>query len=718
MSHETTARQILGQAAKMAQERSGRDIGLLLEQCLLPAMLRDASKLGSEYIGSLYDSQEFDHIADWLVASVSAELKWLKNIDDQGVPRKFSKLSSVAGVQAEASRGLERILREKAIPALVYDAPELVAELENGYRIVSLRTPGALAHESKEMQHCVGLGGYDEGVVNGTTEILSLRDRSGKAHVTLELQKGDELSVLVDEIVQIKGKQNKFPIQRYFDILIPWITAQGYNVNERELAGGYFKQRGGAIRHVTDITPDEQIEGDLTLRFYGDPNVDLILPNGLRIEGGLTIHAEYAVDKRVVFGKGTVIGRQLETFGAAVAGIENVTAAGVRVIAGSIGPVPDGSRFLAKIYISGAVFGDLLERAIFENGVEIADVNRVTVPSAISVRGHLTVSRADYVKVDAGAAIPGCISINGSIRNTEVTVGAGVKVAETLAFSYCDISLGSSLQVGGELIVQYATLEQLPFDIDVGGLRMKYVHGLSSIPSSAVIRGDVHLLDTHITSLDGRKDWPGDLRIPKMNIRHLPYSLDVAGSLEVSYTPLVEFPGGMRIGGALTAVGCSAGTIPEDAVIGGGINLMRNHAAAIPDGFQVNGDLKLDGAFFRALPNDVRVAGMLWLGGLPVDRITRNITAASYVLSEAFVIDLSDLTDVSDSVWVAAKDASKLPKGMRIGGRLIVQGTAPDARLPEDLIVKEYLRAESDEMLESLVPVTATLGGTRVMPKL
>ncbi|MNV72138.1 hypothetical protein D3C71_1652040 [compost metagenome] len=78
-------------------------------------------------------------------------------------------------------------------------------------------------------------------------------------------------------------------------------------------------------------------------------------------------------------------------------------------------------------------------------------------------------------------------------------------------------------------------------------------------------------------------------------------------------------------------------------------------------------------------------------------------------------MDLSDLSEVDGNVWINAKDASKLPEGILIGGRLIVAGSHPDARLPEAITVGEYVRGDDFEALERMVPKSANVGGLRVL---
>lgn len=98
----------------------------------------------------------------------------------------------------------------------------------------------ALKHETDTMGHCVG--GYCEIVRNGESRIFSLRDPNGMSHVTIEVQDYNpraygESSVPEKPtwyIYQIKGKQNKPPIDKYIPYIQDFIKSNKYEV-ERDL---------------------------------------------------------------------------------------------------------------------------------------------------------------------------------------------------------------------------------------------------------------------------------------------------------------------------------------------------------------------------------------------------------------------------------------------------------------------------------------------------
>lgn len=694
----------LERIAQSVGRRSGVDIRQLLIQCLAPAISRGMiHSVAQEGGRRRYLPGELDHVGDWLAAAVRADLPWLKNVDENGVPRKFTKLHSVESVFAEAERGMQRLLRETSMDAVSQDEEEVVAKLLGEYRLVSLKSPAALDRESKVMQHCVGLGGYDEGLANGSTSILSLRDARGRPHVTIEL------SVENNRIHQIRGKQNCFPLARYFDLLVPWINEQGLQVVPSELVNGYFSQQDGPIRHVSQLTENERIPGNLNLLFNDDAHVDLVLPAGLHVDGSLTVSATFAVGKKVIFGPETSIGGTLACSSLRIHGLGDVSASDMRIVAGEVESVSADCRISSNASFSGTNLNDLLNKAVFEANVELDHIEQVCIPSEVAIRGDLRITGASCVTVQQGAVIGGNFTVVNGVEDCRLNVKRDVRVGGNLSSGGTIATFESGLEVQGEFALSHVETNQLPDGMDVNSLRLNNVRGLVSIPDSAVIRGDVSILNSSIKSLGSRRCWPGDLRIPRVSIESLPADLEVEGELEVSYTPLREFPRGMRIG-SLVAKGCRTGVIPEDAIILGGIDLTDNHQVSLPDGMIVDGDLNLSGAYMKRTPSNISVTGMLRLDRFPVDRIRRFAAANSYVISNSFVIDISDMDDVEGDMWIDSNHVSSLPQSTRIGGKLVIHGDNPSARLPDNIKVGGYVRCDQ-VIRDNLVPPSASIGG-------
>jgi hypothetical protein len=130
--------------------------------------------------------EQLNHILDWLVSSLREGAPWLGNLDERGRPRKLLKCGSFDDLAREADKEMARKNAQVA-KALSSGDEQRVADLADGYSLVRLLTPAALDLESRRMHHCVGHGSYDRGVLEGDSEILSLRDRKGRPVLTVEL---------------------------------------------------------------------------------------------------------------------------------------------------------------------------------------------------------------------------------------------------------------------------------------------------------------------------------------------------------------------------------------------------------------------------------------------------------------------------------------------------------------------------------------------------
>jgi len=86
----------------------------------------------------------------------------------------------------------------------------------DGYKIVDVLSPYARKEEGELVGHCVSDINYEK------SRILSLRDGRGVPHVTMELK--------VNGIYQIKGKENKAPVDEYKPYIINFIDENNLDV--------------------------------------------------------------------------------------------------------------------------------------------------------------------------------------------------------------------------------------------------------------------------------------------------------------------------------------------------------------------------------------------------------------------------------------------------------------------------------------------------------
>jgi len=108
--------------------------------------------------------------------------------------------------------------------------------------------------EGNAMGHCVG--GYCDDVAERGTQIYSLRDAKGQPHVTVEVRPGKDDGQKPSSIIQIKGKQNAAPVERYLPFVQDFVrSGQWGSVGDLRNTGLAKLSQPITIRHMGgDIT--------------------------------------------------------------------------------------------------------------------------------------------------------------------------------------------------------------------------------------------------------------------------------------------------------------------------------------------------------------------------------------------------------------------------------------------------------------------------------
>ena len=120
---------------------------------------------------------------------------------------------------ASASKDTDKEDEDKK--KLVLDKDYKVIKQVGGMKWVKLLTPESKTVEGSSMGHCVGRGGYEK------ADIYSLWDSKNRSHVTIEANDSRKT------ISQVKGKQNREPVEKYIPISIEFVAnamMQGYKV--------------------------------------------------------------------------------------------------------------------------------------------------------------------------------------------------------------------------------------------------------------------------------------------------------------------------------------------------------------------------------------------------------------------------------------------------------------------------------------------------------
>ena len=195
---------------------------------------------------------------------------------------------------------------------------------DGDYTWVKLKTKAAYECEGESMGHCVG--GYDPD--NPENIIISLWDKKGRPHVTIEMRdynvedyddRPGGVGYDLEEIVQIKGKANEPPADKYKDITArfvkKWLDGAEFNDEAKSIkdldpsrvvrddgAGiGMFRHEGGdgawhwhfkdtklwdKINEIDVIPVQQQRLQDIRKRMFDDPSAGLLVDGDVNLSHG------------------------------------------------------------------------------------------------------------------------------------------------------------------------------------------------------------------------------------------------------------------------------------------------------------------------------------------------------------------------------------------------------------------------------------------------
>jgi len=138
--------------------------------------------------------------------------------------RSIGEWAQAEGVDLGRVNADDALLRSRVYfqrASLEREVPQgrVVLEFPDGYTVQELTTEEELDAEGDAMGHCVGE--YCEEVRGGDVQIFSLRDPDGQPHVTMEFNPE------TNSFVQIRGKQNVEPKERYWPYIGEFIIDMG-----------------------------------------------------------------------------------------------------------------------------------------------------------------------------------------------------------------------------------------------------------------------------------------------------------------------------------------------------------------------------------------------------------------------------------------------------------------------------------------------------------
>lgn len=273
----------------LVKEAESNPVMNLLNPSILPPHLRVAAKQAEPVAFSWYGDRnpnllpELADITDYLSTRTPAEIK------NMGYADVVAKTQEWHAMLEQARKDPSKFSKKQ-----LTQGTELFMPASNDMKWLDVKSSDALSLEGNIMGHCVGGSNYCSAVDEGTKKIVSLRDKKGIPHVTIELA-SDNKNGVFDRVVQVKGTGNSQPI-KYFPQIDEFLTEYQSKLGDTKLriteadtflpeAWREFKTTAPSFRRVDDRgawvryqNADGEMIEEYVLR--GDPRFpDMDLPD-------------------------------------------------------------------------------------------------------------------------------------------------------------------------------------------------------------------------------------------------------------------------------------------------------------------------------------------------------------------------------------------------------------------------------------------------------
>jgi hypothetical protein len=446
--------------------------------------------------------EQIKHIVDWLLAAIRNNENWLANVDTNGNPKKLMKFGSLTQIITEADKAMRISAQKSARIVLQEGDEELFSVFDDGNFIVRLLTPEALDAETAVMQHCIGNGAYDDMLRSSKNLFLSIRDKTGKPHVTLHVSNG--------EVLQVQGKQNKPPLKKYMQLVAKALKQNDFKMNANTAVLGYVIDSSFNVHLLNEIPEGAHFPADQDwsyavirhlpddLTFEGNFKAQYaefeVLPKGLTVKGNLDV---YRSDIKLVHASLQVGGDLNASYSKLLSIPDGVN------IGGSIDAANSRLLFLPnKLEVNGSLtlcncpIVELPETLIITNNLDIFGTNIRKVPGSVRIGGSFDIRGTQIHELPTDLEVPGILWVE---HTPLVKLPDGLKVGEIADIrSTRKICIGDNTQITHDLNLNRSSIKRLPKNLKVGGRLLLADSKIDEIPEGTFVGKFIDISGTNV----------------------------------------------------------------------------------------------------------------------------------------------------------------------------------------------------------------------------
>ena len=258
---------------------------------------------------------------------------------------------------------------------------EIYMQLEDGYCIVKLNSPEALNRDSELLNHNIGERDFKAEQGDSNVKFLSLRDKEGTAHATLQVNK--------DVVVEMRGKDHFLPSLEYAKRISPLLNNEKLKFNVEFAKFNYVVDLDGMVHELDNLPEGLTVFGNLDL----ESSEIKSLPKNMKVSKSLSI-SDTPVE---TLPEGLEVGGDLFADGTRIKEIpSDLKVAGDMDFSGTyIRNIPDDFNAKGDLNIAYTGIKQLPKNLSVVGDLDISSTKITSFPECIKVEGEVCVYETD-----------------------------------------------------------------------------------------------------------------------------------------------------------------------------------------------------------------------------------------------------------------------------------------------------------------------------------
>lgn len=137
---------------------------------------------------------------------------------------------------------------------------EVLMKFDGGFYAMTTTDLETVHRDGAILQNCLGQGYYDADISDKSMAIVFIRDSKHEPHVAISAY-GDR------QLREVKGKNNKPPVEKYAKMAIEYLNASGFSTENRDVEAMGYAVKDGKYMSLADTAELVRSAGEFTIKY-------------------------------------------------------------------------------------------------------------------------------------------------------------------------------------------------------------------------------------------------------------------------------------------------------------------------------------------------------------------------------------------------------------------------------------------------------------------